>query len=61
VLSVDEKRLEALSETLARAGIQHRRIVESDAPYTGQLMALGLAPVRKAVARRYLSSLPLLR
>ena len=61
MLGVDEKKLAALSETLTQAGIEHRRIVESDAPYTGQLMALGLVPVRKAVARRYVSSLPLLR
>lgn len=57
----DERTLAALADRLAAAGVPFVRIVESDAPFTGQLMALGCAPARKEALRRQLSSLPLLR
>ncbi len=56
-----EAELQALSERLFYAGIKHKRIVESDAPFTGQLMALGVPPGKRSELRRYLSSVPLLR
>lgn len=62
MLSVpDETALLAVAARLERAGVSLVRVVECDAPYDGQLMAVGLAPARKEVVRRYVSSLPLLR
>lgn len=62
VLTVpDEPALAGLAARLACAGVAFVRVEEPDAPYHGQLMVLGLAPVRKEVVRRTLSSLPLLR
>jgi len=61
VLAVaDEEGLRRLSEALG--AIPHKVVRESDPPYTGQLMAIGVEPVadRKHV-RRWLSSIPLLR
>jgi hypothetical protein len=49
------------SDRLERAGVQLVRIYEPDAPYNGQLMALGIVPVRKETLRRHLSSIPLLK
>ena len=57
----DELALRALTDRLEAVGLAPFRIIESDPPYTGQLMALGFAPARKEVMRRHLSSLPLLR
>lgn len=56
-----ELELETVSRRLASAGIQHARIVEDQAPYTGQLMALGVRPGPRKEVHRQLSSLPLLR
>ena len=57
----DEAELRALSERLNEAGILHQRICEPDAPYLGQLMALGLPPAYKSTYRRYISNLPLIK
>lgn len=57
----DECALRALSLRLTEAGVAHVRIVESDAPYAGQVTALGLHPARKEDLRRHLSALPLLK
>jgi hypothetical protein len=56
-----EEALEQLSERLTLARVPFVRVVESDAPYEGQLMALGCLPGRKETLRRHLSALPLLR
>jgi hypothetical protein len=56
-----EKELWELEQRLRKAGLRFVSIVESDAPYTGQLMALGFAPAGKEVLRLYLSPLPLYR
>jgi hypothetical protein len=53
--------LEGVAAKLAERGIAHRRIEEPDAPWNGELMALGVVPARKEVLQRALSSLPLLR
>lgn len=37
------------------------RIEETDRPYEGALMAIGVVPGRKEVLRKHLSSVPLLR
>ena len=56
-----EHDLNELSFKLFQAGISHRRILESDAPYSGQLMALGIKPGWRSELRRHLSHLQLLR
>lgn len=61
VLAVpDESALSAIADRLAREGIVHRCITEPDAPYFGQLTAIGLRPATKEALRPYLSSLRLL-
>ncbi len=57
----DEGELDALSFGLFRAGIRHARVVENDAPWTGQLMAIGIPPRPRKELRRYLSHLPLVK
>jgi len=62
VLSVpNEPALAALAERLTKAGVAHVTIREPDAPWNDALMAIGLAPGRKEVLRKHLSSLPLLK
>ena len=46
---------------LLRERIPFTPIFESDEPYRGALMALGLRPARKETLKRHLSSLPLLK
>ena len=53
--------LAAVAERLEAAGVRCARIVESDPPYAGELMAIGCPPGGREVVRRVLSSLPLLR
>lgn len=62
VLSVpDESTLREYCARLERAGVAHVPIHEPDAPWLGQMTAIGIAPVadRRAL-RPLLSSLPLL-
>ena len=53
--------LQALASKLDAAGIPHKTVVESDPPWLGQVMAVGISPNTKEVLKKYLSSLPLLR
>lgn len=57
----DECALDELSFKLFQAGIKHKRIVECDAPYTNQLMALGIPPMPRKLLKPYLSQYGLLR
>jgi hypothetical protein len=57
----DEAHLRAIADQLDAAAVPLVRIVESDAPHQGALMAVGLRPCQKGDVRRHLSSLPLLR
>jgi hypothetical protein len=57
----NEEGLNELSYSLFKAGIAHRRIIESDTPYTGQLMAIGIKPGWRSELRKHLSHLRLLR
>lgn len=62
VLSVkDESSLEREAKRLRARGVDLVEIRETDAPYGGALMAIGLVPARKEVLRRHVASLPLLR
>lgn len=51
-----EADLRALSLKLALAGVRHVLIIEDDAPYTGQAMAIGITPCDRAKLKRFLSS-----
>lgn len=61
VLAASEDQLAELHEELARAGVPHVTVVESDPPYVGRLMAIGVEPRPRGEVRRHLSSYPLLR
>lgn len=62
VLAVPGKHeLAAEAYRLTKAGIEFTPIYEPDAPYCGELMAIGLKPQRKEKLKRHLSSLPLLK
>lgn len=57
----DESALRAVKARLGLAQVALVAVYEPDSPFNGQLMALGLVPVRKEAVRRHLSSLPLLK
>jgi hypothetical protein len=57
----DEAALMKLSLRLHREGLAHRVVREPDAPWNNAIMAIGIAPARKDVVRRHVSSLRLLR
>lgn len=57
----DEKSLSDLSFELFKLGIRHHRIIENDAPYEGQLMAIGIPPQPRRNIRKHLYRLPLLK
>jgi peptidyl-tRNA hydrolase len=60
VLSVpDEVTLLRLAERLLQAGLARHVVFESDPPYQGQAMAIGLQPARRSLLRPHLSNLPL--
>lgn len=62
VLAVPDKHaLAAEAYRLTKVGVSLTPIYEPDAPYHGELMALGLTPGRKEDLRRHLSCLPLLK
>jgi hypothetical protein len=56
-----ESALHAVAARLELGGVGFVRIIETDGPYTGQLMSLGAHPTRKEKVHRFVSSLPLLR
>ena len=56
-----EEALRAVADKLAASSIPFVSIIESDAPYTEQFMAIGCVPAGKEVLKRCLSALPLLR
>lgn len=61
VLAADQDRLTTLEALLRSQGVPHKAIREHDAPYRGELMAIGLRPAPRDQVQRYVSSLPLLR
>ena len=54
-----EKELLKLVDRLRAAGVRYTVIIENDAPYEGQVMAVGVTPGPKVELRRFFSSLPL--
>jgi hypothetical protein len=59
--AADESELFDLAATLTTRDIPHARIVESEGPHAGQLMAVGIAPCDRERVRKLLSWLPLLK
>lgn len=57
----NEEELKKLELKLRIAGIPFRAIREPDAPWNGQLMAIGVCPAPKDRVKKYLSSIPLLK
>lgn len=57
----DEAHLKELSLMLTMKGIVHRPIYESDGPYCGQMMSLGIPPQKRDKVYRLLSQLPKLK
>ena len=52
VLGGSELALQALASKLDAAGIPHKTVVESDPPWLGQVMAVGISPnTRISVSR----------
>lgn len=62
VLAVDnEVRLWDLASKLQLAGIPHIEIREVDPPYTGEVTAIGIVPLKdRTIVRKIFSNLPLL-
>lgn len=56
----DEAELRRVHERLTAADVPHKLVIETDPPYAGQATAIGLVYDR-AIAKKCLSSLPLLR
>lgn len=56
----NEAALRELDRALERAGLPRHLIVEEDAPYEGQAMAIGIPPCDRRTLKRYLSRLPLI-
>lgn len=57
-----EEALRALSAQLAKEGVLHSAFRESDAPYHGQLMAVGIEPLGdRRTVRRFLKGFSLVR
>lgn len=57
----DEATLRELAASLEREGLPRHLIVESDAPFTGQAMALGIVPTDRKLLKKHLSMFPLLK
>lgn len=57
----DEAELRSLADSLAHAGLPHHMMIESDKPYSGQAMAIGLPPCDRRLVKPHLSRFPLLR
>ena len=55
----DEAELRALAEKLTAGGIEHKLIIESDPPYAGQAMAIGVRPMDRKRVKPFLSSFAL--
>jgi hypothetical protein len=52
----NEVELRSLAAILSAAQIDHRLIIESDAPYTDQAMAIGIRPMDRKLLKPFLSS-----
>jgi hypothetical protein len=56
----NESSLRALSQSLSRESIPHAAFCESELPYAGQLMSVGIEPVQdRRIVRRFLKGFSL--
>ncbi|HUJ57016.1 MAG TPA: hypothetical protein VLX92_00830 [Kofleriaceae bacterium] len=53
--------LAELAAALAAAGVRHVCVHEPDDPWRGALMAIGVVPSPRALVRRFVAHLPLVR
>jgi hypothetical protein len=60
-LAASPAELAALAASLAGACVPHVLVHEPDEPWRGALMAIGVVPTSRALVRRYLAHLPLVR
>jgi hypothetical protein len=51
----------AVARALDAAGVRHVLVHEPDEPWRGALMAIGVVPASRALVRRLLAHLPLVR
>lgn len=56
-----EQELLDLEMKLVQAGIPHRAIREPDAPWCGQLMAIGIEPCKRELVQEYTRAFKLVR
>lgn len=54
--AADEAELLALHAQLHSAGIEHKLVIEEDAPYSGQAMAIGIKPMDRKLLKPFLFS-----
>lgn len=60
--TADQAELEQLRDKLAELGIEHSAIVETQGEHAGELMAIGVQPLRdRNTIRKAVSSLPLVK
>lgn len=60
VLAAEPLELVALERRLVDAGVAHAAVRETDAPWEGALMAIGVRPGPRSVLKKHFSGLPLL-
>jgi hypothetical protein len=60
-LAAPASELAALARRLADAGVHHVLVHEPDDPWRGALMAIGVVPSPRALVRRFVAHLPLVR
>lgn len=56
-----ELQLLSIEKSLISQNIPHAAIRETDAPWCGQLMAIGIAPCDRSLVRKEVSQLPLIK
>jgi hypothetical protein len=60
-LAASPDELASLARALAAAGVSHVLVHEPDDPWRGALMAIGMVPAPRALVRRFVAHLPLVR
>jgi peptidyl-tRNA hydrolase len=60
-LEASPQKLHQLEERLTHDNIPHKAIREPDAPWNGELMAIGVHPDSRDKLKKYFSQLPLVR
>lgn len=61
LVAKSEIQLLAIEKSLISKNIPHAAIRETDFPWSGQLMAIGIAPCDRSLVRKEVSQLPLIK